>query len=115
MNFFIQTDAIYVSLGPDSPESGLYISLDKANRLLRERGAPIECVKSSLGGWYGSTYGCMEKSHTALLICIEPIPQPDTAEKILKDFMSQVDMDFGMSSQWQSLVDRARKLIGGSK
>lgn len=94
------------------------ISLDKANRLLMERGqvcyGNLE-TSQNIFMFCDPKDGLRDKncSHRALLINIEPIEKPDMAEKILKDFMSQVDQDFGMSSQWESLVSRARKLIGG--
>lgn len=51
-------------------------------------------------------------THTARLLMIEPI-QKDTAEGLLREFTNQVDKDFGMSSPWQSLYERAKRLLEG--
>jgi len=84
------------------------IPLDKANRLLKERGKVVYSHRSSLeiGGWYP---GAVEPNptHSALLINIEPI-RKDSAESLLKEIL---DHHVQMKDQPLNWVDRARKLL----
>ncbi len=62
------------------------ISLDRANKLLAERGAVVY-GNYDKDGHYGFGPICNpQDTHSALLICVEEeIEKPDTAEGLLKD------------------------------
>lgn len=97
------------------------ISLDKANRLLMERGqvcyGNLE-TSQNIFMFCDPKDGLRDKncSHRALLINIEPIEKPDMAESLLKDLIRyQACMDeqsIRCSDTIPELADRARKLIG---
>lgn len=88
------------------------ISLDKANRLLSERGKVVTGSISNepLGRGlhvtqpFGEVTGSQD-THRALLICVEEIEQ-DTAEKIVADLIER-----NGSHSISKLIERARKLL----
>src|SRR5271154_3383521 len=64
-----------------------FIGLDKANRLLAERGKVVRGDEDS--GWTHENHlDEWDNTHEALLINITPIEQ-DSAEKVLRDFMTK--------------------------
>ena len=92
-----------------------YISFDKANRLLRERGKVVyrdkyppsrDCVPI----WLEQKKIAGVFSHQALLICLEEV-EPDSAEKILAD-LSAATAAVPLH-KLQEFLDRAKKLRGG--
>lgn len=101
------------------------ITLSKANRLLRERGKILyghidpnmnsewSAALSSETVSERERYWCYQ----ALLINVEPIPSPDTAESLLKAFANWKEWDgmTGESSKKPTLFElqkRAQALIG---
>lgn len=146
MDFFKQDDCEWdlqyaLSGGPFDPKVGDYmhkkisdgmspmISIDKANRLLMERGQAIVFNFGTLpprplaiASAICSPCHPMDideelpRTHQALLINIEPIEKPDTAEDILKYIVNT--WSFAGTNKAEAIsriVDRARKLIGESK
>lgn len=107
--FFKDSDQDYHEVIQNEPQVPKhYISIDKANRLLMERGLKVsgfieqEYGSHSFGNgqyWSGSA------SIRALLINVEPIAQPDTAEKLLNDIL---DYTPGIGS---AFIERAKKLL----
>ena len=90
---------------------GPMISIDKANRLLRERGMKVQCVfRENEDSWYASN-GCLDKTHTALLICIEPI-EKDSAEKLIRHTLATIENGHGiLNEEFEHFKDRAKKLL----
>lgn len=93
---------------------GPFIMLEKANRLLRERG---KVVWQSKGFEFWGDIEVLNDPVKALLINIEPVTPPDSAEKILKDLVFTHDKceQFNHHLLIHSFIDRAKKLIGGEK
>lgn len=91
---------------------GGYISIDKANRVLRERGTVV--YGSNIGRHWTVSQSVVDVNQ-ALLINIEPI-EKDSAEKILADWTAHLEKrkeakDFFYNDELQFL-DRAKKLRG---
>lgn len=95
----------------DIHHTSLVITIDKANRLLRERGTPV--VGGSGDGhpisWYTETRFDFVRTHQAILINIEEIEQEDTAESLLQELLKikhVLDMN-----QIESIRNRAKRLL----
>lgn len=91
-----------------------YISPDKANRLIKERGKVVYGRGREEHAWTDEQANFDKVK--ALLINIEPI-ETDSAEKILKDFKEKCDkLEFQPNSftrlDLSDLYNRARKLLG---
>lgn len=98
----------------ESERFGLCLTIDKANRLLRERGTVVYGSKnesldeSFQGNWFRSAFE--RATHTALLIAIEPIER-DSESKIVEDLLKwQCESSMHELDQ---LIDRAKRLKGG--
>lgn len=125
MEFFKQSDA-------DNPwaKSKGWITIHKANRLLRERGKVVYGRVDGNRGWFDNpndhgslvtvfSHGgqdkppeAIESTNLALLVCVEPIEKPDSAEKLLEDLIKRVSCNHGELSE---LVNRAKKLLEDRK
>jgi len=92
-----------------------YISLDKANRLLRERGRVVRTNPKYISPGHWAPIFSDGDTHQALLINIEPI-EKDSAEKILDDLIKiqPIAYDLGHAPIiHRELIERAKKLRGG--
>lgn len=116
--FFTELDCDYYLHMNDPAVRGTpcAISLDKANRLLSERGKVIYKQPGWCGhSWQENLHDAGNRTHTALLINIEPIEQ-DSAEKVLRDLIA-IDDKFLMGHippsniELPAIIDRARKLV----
>lgn len=89
------------------------ISLERANRLLRERSKVVSCKNVFGGLWDERIAGYDPKgaTHTALLINVQLIPR-DSAEKIVERL---AEMNVSNSLWLNELIDRARALKAGGK
>ena len=93
-----------------------YISFDKANRLLRERGKVVRTNPKYMSAYHWAPIFSDGDTHQALLVCIEPIEQ-DSAEKIFEDlakaslFITVPRMEeFIERAKWQTKLQQ-EKLI----
>lgn len=105
--FFAEADCEYLALYNSSNDIKA-ISLDKANRLLSERGTVVYSGAEKLV-WKTHPFNNLH-AHTALLIHIQPIEQ-DSAESFVKDFITCYqtrNQEIGLPE----LFERARKLVG---
>lgn len=89
------------------PKPNSYISLEKANRLLHERG---KVVRSRGGELWDALVVYPEHTQQALLINVEAIEDEDSAESLLRDLITEMD-------KWNSafcgspLYTRAKALL----
>lgn len=92
-----------------------------ANRILAERGTRVIGIKlgdSGLtdqhrAGWTfaeENMNGFTNPTHTAFLVCIQPIAKPDTAESLLREATETWVVD--VNSEVAKWLDRARALLG---
>lgn len=95
------------------------MSVAKANCLFQGWLAKGTVVYGSLNEagatWFGETLIRSSDTHKALLINIEPIEVPDSAEKLLTELASHQSLNF---QSWSDFMVRARKLTqnkGGGK
>lgn len=51
-------------------------------------------------------------THSGLLIGIQPIVKPDTAEGLLREFIATAHIHAFDDSEWGRIAERARKLLG---
>lgn len=101
MDFFTKEDLA-------STDSGrAVLTVERANFLLRDRGVPVECVQLPSGGWYASTNGCMEKTHTGILIGMRPI-EKDTPEIVLREIVQRWNPEV---ADRDPLIVRAKKVL----
>lgn len=112
-DFFKESD----SDNPWTQNKG-WISIDKANRLLKECGIVVSGGTKILDNgtfdnpWDKIPDGTTPRppdTHQGLLINIEPI-EKDSAEKFVSDWLKHDG-----TYSYDEMADRARKLIGGSK
>jgi hypothetical protein len=111
--FFTDADIEFIS-------KSAYISIDKANRLLRERATVVYGGKDCLGGeWSFVSHNSGESTHTALLIQITPIKQ-DSAESLLRELCELAKDKREVFTfepleikvkDLQTLIERAKKLL----
>lgn len=89
--------------------------LDQANRLLKERGTVVysnENQNPGINGWHELSIGFgVPDTHQALLIQIQPIEKPDSAETLVKDLANHAKFDMASlaPNYW---IERAKKLLG---
>lgn len=99
------------------------ISLDKANRLLRECAqvvyAYMDPTSRPGGMWINEGTHYADSTHRALLICVEPIER-DSAESLLDELITDWDRYVNRGgltnaevSNRDRLMDRAKALRGG--
>lgn len=86
------------------------ITPEKANRLLEERGEVVMSEEKKEG--YFQTWTQRETRHSAfkekaLLINIEPIEEPDSADKLIAEIAN-----FRPGFSWVNIIERAKKLVG---
>lgn len=78
----------------------------------------VECTRSlpdQLGAWYASENGIYPKTHTALLVNIEPIKK-ETAEDILKDMVEEykdTEKYKGERGPFWGVFERAERYLNG--
>ena len=91
------------------------ISLDKANRLLRERGRVMQGFENASGGFSfheKANDGLRNEeydTHQALLICVEEI-EKDSVESLLKKLI-EIGPAFYAHDGVIDLIERAKKLL----
>lgn len=109
-SFFTEADCDVNGKSDWRQQACLGISLDKANRLVEERGRVVYGQIDGDGPYQfsalqvkASVHG--EDTHQAFLINIEPIEQ-DSAEKFVRDLVSASNHPF--SEPW---MDRAKALL----
>lgn len=85
------------------------ITPEKANRLLQERGKVVYGKSENPYDWqnYPIAQTCGTHNYRALLINIEPIEEPDSAEKIVAEIAN-----FRPGFSWVNIIERAKKLVG---
>jgi hypothetical protein len=89
------------------------ISLDKANHLIQERGKVVYGLSAD-GDWMNEAHHDSSDTHCALLINVEPIERPDTAELLLRDLIVKLDCGIGITDyEYANIKDRARKFLEG--
>lgn len=92
------------------------ISLDKANRLLLEKGTAVYGVKDKFTGLLNmNEQPGASDTHSALLINIEPIER-DSAESLLRDIITagsllDIHTRESLEGTLKRFYDRARKLL----
>jgi hypothetical protein len=75
-----------------------------------EKAVAVRGLKAS-NGWAFSEYRCGIDTHTALLICIQPIAKPDTFEQLAKDV---ADLGETITNEWIfKMRERAKRLLEG--
>jgi hypothetical protein len=86
------------------------ISMDKANRLLEERGLIVYALRAN--DFWSAEKPCTSwiNIDRAILINIEPIEEPDSKDKILADLM-KLDGWPKPYTEVVELAKRARKLL----
>lgn len=92
---------------------GPMISLERANRLLRERGTVVYGVvyrDTKLEDF--SSLNISSDTHTALLINITAI-ELDSAESLLAEIIKITESEFGGYSAIRAIADRAKRLREG--
>lgn len=99
--------------------TGRAISLDKANRLLSERGRVVtgHNYEGNASWWTGTDAMLCKHTHQALLINIEPIEQ-DSAEKLLKDLIVKYEIAHnvpGTGLGYNKFYERAKALLAKEK
>lgn len=100
----------FVSMHPQSKVTADCITLDKANRLLREKGTVVTGGCAYDDNYYWTNKRADVDTHTALLINIQPIEVADTAEKIAND-LANYKFDHEVGHRFREFVERARKLL----
>ncbi len=90
----------------DGEINGQFISIDKANLLLRERGVVV--VSDDPRFKWTPDQKLSSKTHVALLINITPIEEEDTAEGLLREIIGMLKLG---QPQPRDLLDRLRKLL----
>lgn len=87
------------------------ISTKKANELLRERGEVVyrKSIALCAESWTRGEHDCPDKTHTGVLICIEPIEEPDSLKKFAAD-LSEVIHEYFPYSKAVPLLERLKKL-----
>lgn len=93
------------------------------NLILAERGVRVFVDKEE-NGWHAGECNNAGKTHTALLIAIEPIKAPDTAESLLRELCQWASesniIEYTGSKppntlDMYSIIGRARALLGGDR
>jgi hypothetical protein len=101
------------AFGP--PSSSDCISLTKANALIAGQGKVVYGKKYDHNTEEATIWCSKEEpndNRKALLVCVEPIEQADTAEKILQDLLRAMDRGmFHGYKEFNSAYERARKLL----
>lgn len=106
-DFFTEADS---GVGTVGSSGDSYISIRKANALIRERSRVVYGWKHTKGMTFGEWLDSDSDTHQALIICIEPIEKPDSAESLLGELLAAMDRG-PWTEPFQSLKERARKLL----
>lgn len=111
--FFTEADCDMNRLSIGRTEGS--ISIDKANRLLSERGKVVKSY-GEFNEWYANgASGLLDNTHQALIISIEPIEQ-DSAEKILQLIVSNSFRNEAYAVMVPGeIIERAKKLLEKKK
>lgn len=112
-DFFSEADCDIPALNIN--DNVAYISLERANRLLRERAQVVRGSMREDGThrYFGADpFPVMPNTHTALLVCVTPIAR-DSADALV-EALAKLDHRFS-STKLSELIDRARALKAGGK
>lgn len=112
MNFFTETDVDYYKPDTQGGFATPYISMDKANALLIERGVVVYGhTQMSIPAYWGPHEdNRFDDSHRALVINIEEIEKKDSAETVLRELIGSYG-DYSGLRKLEARVMSTEKLL----